>query len=109
MGAKAAPAVAALARALQDESPHVRKAAALALGDIGPAAHSALPALVHALQHDNEAGVRRRAAVALGDIGAEEAIPALHEATKDADETVRRTAAAALAEIGQTVRQAKVA
>jgi HEAT repeat protein len=106
---KAAPVVAALVEALNDENLHVRKLAALALGDVGPAAQSAIPALVNTLLHDHEASVRRRAAIALGEIGAEEAIPALLQASQDSNETVRRVAASVLKEIQQTQRAAKAA
>ena len=99
----------ALTEALKHENMHVRKMAALALGDIGPAAHSVIPILVNTLLHDQEAGVRRRAAIALGEIGAQEAIPALLQACQDSHEGVRRAAASALAEIGQTVPAAKAA
>jgi HEAT repeat protein len=48
MGPAAAPAVAALAKALRDPSLEVRQWAARALGSIGPAAESAVPALGNA-------------------------------------------------------------
>ena len=46
----------------------VRQNAALALGAIGPAAESAVPALSEALG-DSEWAVRRQAAIALGEVG----------------------------------------
>ncbi len=54
----------ALSAALKDNDARVRRDAAWALGDIGPAAHDAVPALVAALK-DNVAEVRRAAAAAL--------------------------------------------
>ncbi len=76
-----------------------------ALGKLGPAAKSAVPALMKLLRtevpHDF-LGVRREAASSLGKIGPEAgaAIPALIEALKDKDWTVRSQAAEALGEIG---------
>jgi HEAT repeat protein len=51
---------------------------------MGPKAHSAVPALIIALD-DEDVGVRLNAARALGQIGAEaeEAVPALMRALKD--------------------------
>jgi HEAT repeat protein len=66
---KGRPAVPALcARLENDDSAHVRKMIALALGDIG--ALEAVPALRNALNDPSEA-VRRRAAIALEEIGAD--------------------------------------
>jgi len=76
-----------------------------ALGELGPPAKEAVPALVKVLQdqvlHDF-LGVRRGAAESLGKIGPEAsaAVPALIEALKDEDWTVRSAAAEALGEIG---------
>jgi HEAT repeat protein len=78
----------------------MRKAAALALGKIGPGASEAVTALCEILLNDEEPTVRYRAAVALGEIGAEEAIPALEEAyPQEDDEQAQTMIAAALAEI----------
>ena len=62
----------------------MRCSAAEALGQIGPKAEAAVPALAKALQ-DKEEKVRQDAAVALGRIGpkAQAAAPALVEALKD--------------------------
>ncbi len=55
--------------ALKDANLHVRKMAALALGDVGAAAAIAVPALI-AAPRDEEEAVRRRVAVALREIAA---------------------------------------
>ena len=98
----------ALAAALKDERPVVRKMAALVLGDLAPDSRKAVPALADALR-DVEEGVRRRAAVALGQFGAEAAaaIPALRAALDDADEGVRSFAATSLALIEPPPGRAK--
>ena len=54
--------------AMTDEDGPIRLAAAVALGKIGPAARSAVPALVQALA-DPDSRVRGEAAAALGEIG----------------------------------------
>ena len=71
---------------LQGPNPGIQRAAAFALGRIGPAAEAAVPALTQALQ-DADGGVRLNAIRALGKIGraAKAAIPDLinaHHAAK---------------------------
>jgi HEAT repeat protein len=56
--------VPALAEVLKDEDPYVRRDAARALGEFGPAAKPAVPALQAALG-DKEPGVRKAAGDAL--------------------------------------------
>ena len=85
----------ALAAALRDAERPVRRAAAEALGWIGPAA---VPALAPALREADE-DIRRAAAEALGRIGPA-AVPALLDALREADEDIRRVAAEALGRIG---------
>lgn len=69
MGKDAAPAVAALGKALGRDGPlPVRQAAAAALGRVGPEARDALPALKAALE-DSDKFVRCQAAHALGQLG----------------------------------------
>jgi HEAT repeat protein len=98
---KARKAVPALIGALKDGDKSVRKAAALALGDIGPDASQAVAALAEVLLHDEESAVRRRAAVALGEIGSGQAIAVLERVyTEDVSEEVCEMAALALAQIG---------
>ena len=89
--------------ALTDGSVQVRKMAASALGEIGPDARQAIPALIQALG-DVDEGVRRRVALSLGEMGAEarSAAPALILTLRDGSSSVRRWAAAALGEIGPT-------
>lgn len=67
------------------------------LGNIGPAAAEAVPALIDALKDPDEI-VRQKAAQALENIGpaAAEALPALTDALEDPDEIVRRCAAVLL-------------
>src|SRR3954470_10300000 len=88
-----------LVRRLKHPDTADRRAAAAALGRLGPKAGPAVPALAEALS-DEDLYVRRLAALALGDIGAGGAVPALIEALGDEDEGARRRAAVALGEIG---------
>ncbi|HKI37754.1 MAG TPA: HEAT repeat domain-containing protein [Gemmataceae bacterium] len=64
-----------------DPTAFVRTKAAEALGNIGPKAKAAVPALTDALR---DANVRTEAAIALGNIGpdAKDAVPALQDAAK---------------------------
>ena len=97
MGADAAPAAAALTRALGDEAAKVRANAAWALARIGPAAGVALPELTGALSDDSP-DVRGRAAICLGVLGdaAADAVGALRALVEDDDEAIVATAAGAL-------------
>ncbi len=108
--------VAALIEDLKDEDEEVRRDAAAALGDIGPAAaknKDAVPALIVALKKDEDEEVRRNAATALGKIGPvaaknKDAVPALIIALKkDVDEEVRRNAAIALGKFGPAAAKNK--
>src|SRR5262249_17257568 len=78
----------------------IRHYAADALGEIGPAAKAAVPALISALK-DQDWEVRRATANALGKIGPapKDAVPGLMVALKDPESVVRSSAAAALKEI----------
>ena len=70
MGPAAAPAIDALRDSLRhDKEPKIRALAAEALGEIGPAAHVALPDLYKA-QAEDEAYVKKSAAKAIGKIEA---------------------------------------
>jgi HEAT repeat protein len=86
MGPKALPAIPALEKALDDESPSVRAVAADALGNIGPAALPAVQTLSGHLIGGKEpvVFVLRSIASALGNIGpgAASALPALEQAAK---------------------------
>jgi HEAT repeat protein len=77
-----------------------RCTAARALGQMGPQAREALPALIQALQ-DREAMVRDAVADAIGCIGpdAPDAVLALMQALADTNSFVQATAAKALKKI----------
>src|SRR5262249_25579170 len=84
--------------ALLEANPKARVQAADALGEIGPGAAAAVPALVEALA-DRDVGVQLAVINALGRIG-KAAVPRLTEALGSAQETVRENAADALSRIG---------
>lgn len=86
---------------LKDDDPEVRRAAARALGEKGPGARAAVPALAAALK-DKDLFVRRFSAQALGEIGpeAKSAIPALAGALNDGRKEVVAAAAGALGKMG---------
>lgn len=90
----AAPA--GLLRAVRAEHPELRKAAAMALGNI--ADPSTVDALI-ALLRDPDAEVRHAAVEGLGEIGTPAAKPGLTRALEDTNAEVRRAAVEALAEI----------
>jgi len=69
LGPKAAPAVTALVRALRDEDPCLRTAAAEALAAVGPAAEAAVPELVEAAMQEDNKQLRLQATCALAAIG----------------------------------------
>ena len=97
LGQIGAPAVPALARALQGPSSEVRWSAAIALGRVGSPALAALPALTKALADPSE-HVRQAAAVALGGLGqpAQSSAAELTRLLSDREESVRTAAAQAL-------------
>ncbi len=104
MGPRAAQAVPALIRTMQDDSDwderynQVRRAAARALGEIGYAARAANPALIEVLD-SYDYKVRLEAVKALGKIGPKQSpdvIEALTGVLKDPDFDVRREAVVAL-------------
>jgi RNA polymerase sigma factor (sigma-70 family) len=83
--------VAVLITLLQNEPQReVRRSAAAALGEMGPAAAPAIPALRKALQ--GEGGGWWVAADAIGKIGGPDAVPALIAALENKDDDVRLTA-----------------
>jgi hypothetical protein len=90
--------------ALKDKDDRTRRGAAIALGQIGPAAKDAVPALIEVLK-DKDDRVRNYAASALGKIGPA-AVPALMEALKDKDINVRNAAVRALGQIGPAAKAA---
>jgi HEAT repeat protein len=95
-------AVPALSKALADKSDKLRRAAAFALGLIGPKAYAAVPELTTALK-DSEPLIRALAAEALGKVGTESepALPELKKALTDKDVNVCVNAALALWRIGK--------
>ncbi len=86
----------ATAALTKDESPRVRSAAAVALGDLR--ADSALPALLVAIE-DPDVHVRQMALNALGEIGDLRAVPRLARALDDARPEVRYQAVIAYARL----------
>ena len=86
---------------LKSEKAAERAASARILGEIGPAAKDAAPALAEALK-DTERDVRQNAAQSLGYIGpgAKSAAPALIAALQDKEWQVRKAAAFALGKVG---------
>jgi len=94
----AAGLVAPLLRGLAAGDVQGRRAAAVVLGNLGPVAKPAVPALVDALASD-DALLRNRAVQALAAIGipAASVVPALTRALDDPEFHVRHAAAAAFA------------
>lgn len=89
-------AVTALVQLLGDPAPQVAEAACFALGEIGPGASAAVPALCRTAGDHREPLVREAAVAALGSIGDEAGLPAILAATADKP-AVRRRAVLALA------------
>jgi HEAT repeat protein len=89
---------------LNPAMPLLHRQSAAALGELGPEAKIAVPALIGALKNE-DARVRQAAAEALGKIGpdAHKAVPSLHQALKDTDSAVSAAAAAALKKIDPQV------
>mmetsp|Transcript_83947 Transcript_83947/g.271263 ORF Transcript_83947/g.271263 Transcript_83947/m.271263 type:complete len:894 (+) Transcript_83947:111-2792(+) len=98
-----AVAVPALTECLSDSNESVRRAAAQALEQIGPAAAAAVPALAAMLLDPTE-DVRCAAAKALARMGGEAAspaVPALAETcSRDSNASVQKAAVAALGQLG---------
>jgi HEAT repeat protein len=108
LGPDAAPAAAALVKALDDKSPFVRWGAVRALGNMAPAAADrAVPGLVKVLADDSK-DVRVTAALALGRYrdGARSAVPALRKVVTDGDSAMRVLAIEVLAGLGKAAEPA---
>jgi HEAT repeat protein len=107
IGAKAARASRALAKALHDASPVVRKESVNALGQIGPSASDALPALRATLKLDNDE-FRLQVVQALWDIGqdVELTVPVLVKVLRDPQHPSRARAATILARMGPAAKAA---
>ncbi len=100
MGSDAAPAVSALADALENDTDiEVRRNAAFALGEIGS------PSLSHLMSmlNDSDSRIRRNVAAALVRIG-KPAIPDLIRAMGSTDQILRRNAVGILGRIGPDAR-----
>ncbi|MEO8874085.1 MAG: HEAT repeat domain-containing protein [Polyangiaceae bacterium] len=91
-------AIIALEKALEDEAPAVRAAAAVALADLKAA--EALPKLLVTIE-DVDATVRQMAIVALGEIRDARALPRLQRALEDSRAEVRFQAVIAYARIAE--------
>ncbi|MBI3464751.1 MAG: HEAT repeat domain-containing protein, partial [Planctomycetes bacterium] len=87
-------------KALKHSDPFVRSRAAVVLGQIGPAAKAAVPALIEALKDPNPY-TRWSVVEALGKIGpkARDAMPALRAALRDKNDGVRSSAAESIRRI----------
>jgi HEAT repeat protein len=106
--AEDAGAVPVLAELLSDPDEKLRRGAAEFLGEMGPAARAALPALRAALADRAAAAVRVAAAEAVWriDRDARAAVPALIAALRNRNDQFRDRAAAALGQIGPDAREA---
>ena len=93
---------------LKDKNPAIRKAAARRLGEIGPEAKAAVPALVEALKDKDDESLREAALMSLIKINPnpKTVIPAFIEALKDTSRFVRYLAASALDRFGSEARAA---
>ncbi|MGH7193268.1 MAG: HEAT repeat domain-containing protein, partial [Candidatus Saccharimonadales bacterium] len=95
--------VPSLVKLEQRQEPEVRLQALVALGEIGPAARSAAPAIVKALESDKTDGVRYAAAYAIGQVGASDqrSLAALGKALDSKDAFLQVVAAWALARVAK--------
>lgn len=106
-GAKAAPAAAALSRCVAETDPEIKEYAILALGDIGPGAEAAVPALRNVL-NDEDLDVRLKTAKALWQISRQpdDAIPVFTAILENGADGQRCDAADRLKEMGPWAAQA---
>jgi predicted Zn finger-like uncharacterized protein len=106
-GAQSPGLAGSLAALLKVDQAEVREAAAAALGEMGPAARDALPALRTALKDANPI-VRTRVVMALPALRPEpgDVVPELLHALDERDEGLRVAAAYALARLGPAAREA---
>jgi HEAT repeat protein len=104
---KSEPTVGDLIKSLGDKEELHRAVAASALGELGPDAREAIPALTVALG-DKSNKVRSRAFSALGSIGpaAKSAVPLLIKGMRDKDKSVRWSSAWALGRLGPAAGKA---
>jgi len=101
-GQEKKPDVATLIKQLKDPNKKVRQEAAEALGDLGPLARAAVPALVDAIR-DDETGLD--AVQAIAKIGTA-AIPPLREGLKNNDWFICAESARMLGNFGPPAKQA---
>jgi hypothetical protein len=108
VGPQPASEIAGLIASLKDDLDVVRFNAAIALGDLGPEAREAVPALTHAHLRDPDAAVRVEAAVALWKIDRKAAsvVAVLIKALEDPNEMICWMAADCLGQMGAEAREA---
>lgn len=101
-------AVPALKQALTQPETRRRRLAADLLGNIGPAAAAAVPALAEAGANDPDLQVRKAAILSLGRVGGqgESAVQALIGLLEDGNVSIRKTALESLAQLGPGAKKA---
>jgi HEAT repeat protein len=106
IGPDAAEAVPEIQAVLQAKDPDVRLQALVALGEIGAAAKSAVPAIVSLAENDEFVHVRYAAVYALGNIGGDgTATASLHKGMKSDDEFLKTICSWALARTNPTNKE----
>jgi HEAT repeat protein len=108
LAAGVADVVPVLAEALTDKNPEMRTVAARALGQIGPLARGAYPALLHSSKNDEAEAPRQAALDALARLGKPTAadVPGLIDGLKASSPTYRAAVAQTLSFIGPDVKPA---
>jgi len=102
-------AVPALLGVLKDDEDNVRRAAALAIGAVAPAADpESVKALQRVLAKDRDRGARAMAAVALGLLGGDDAVATLRKSYSRDDAALRPYAAVALGVIARRSGNPKI-
>jgi HEAT repeat protein len=101
MGRDAAPAIHSLVERLKDEDARIRRIAAWAIGEVGPAATVAQEELRRIAEHDTDATAKDAARRALTVVVPDESIPDLVEALGEDNEYRRLEAATTLGRIGR--------
>jgi len=95
-------ALPALLKVLGDDEKNVRRAAALAIGEVAPPADpTSVRALARVMDKDRDRGTRATAAVALGLLGGDDAVAILRKSYSRDDATLRPYAAVALGVIAR--------
>lgn len=103
----ARPDVADLVKQLKDTNHEVRRKAASTLGEMGPEAEAAVPALGEMMFEDSDLISRDVAADALRNLGPKAAVlvPKLLKALEDDNDTVRNSAISSLGRLGMEAEQ----